>query len=286
MRIGIIDVGGGMRGIYGAGIMDRFMEEGITFDYSIGVSAGSANLSSYLSRQTKRNYKYYAEYAFRWQYMSFRSWIVTGNYLNLEYIYGSPLTNSDGECPLDFKSLMDNPMEFEIVATDSATGKPVYFSKNDMKQDDYGAVKGSSCVPVAAKPYQWNGYSLFDGGLSDPIPLQRAFDAGCDKVLVILTRPKDYFRISKSDKNLAKLIKRKYPVISQALIDRSEFYNSQLRYALEKEKEGSVFILAPESVEGMKTLTKNHKAMNRLYNRGYEDAKKYIDNLSSFTAEN
>ena len=135
MRIGIIDVGGGMRGIYGAGIMDRFMEEGITFDYSIGVSAGSANLSSYLSRQTKRNYKYYAEYAFRWQYMSFRSWIVTGNYLNLEYIYGSPLTNSDGECPLDFKSLMDNPMEFEIVATDSATGKPVYFSKNDMKQD-------------------------------------------------------------------------------------------------------------------------------------------------------
>ena len=70
--------------------------------------------------------------------------------------------------------------------------------------------------------------------------------------------PKDYFRISKSDKNLAKLIKRKYPVISQALIDRSELYNSQLRYALEKEKEGSVFILAPESVEGMKTLTKNH----------------------------
>lgn len=48
MKTGIIDVGGGLRGIYGAGVLDRCMEEGVRFDCCIGVSAGSANMSSYV----------------------------------------------------------------------------------------------------------------------------------------------------------------------------------------------------------------------------------------------
>ena len=66
MKTGIIDVGGGLRGIYAAGVLYYCMEHGIRFDVGIGVSAGSANLASYAAGQIRRNYKFYTEYAFRW----------------------------------------------------------------------------------------------------------------------------------------------------------------------------------------------------------------------------
>lgn len=50
---GVIDVGGGLRGIYGAGIFDRCLKEQIQFDYCAGVSAGSTNVASYLGGQAE-----------------------------------------------------------------------------------------------------------------------------------------------------------------------------------------------------------------------------------------
>ena len=47
MKTGVVDVGGGLRGIYAAGVLDYCMEHGIRFDLGIRVSAGSANLASY-----------------------------------------------------------------------------------------------------------------------------------------------------------------------------------------------------------------------------------------------
>lgn len=43
MKIGVVDVGGGLRGIYAVGVPDYCMEHGIRFDLGIGVSTGSAN---------------------------------------------------------------------------------------------------------------------------------------------------------------------------------------------------------------------------------------------------
>ena len=70
MKYGVIDVGGGLRGIYGAGVLDRCLEEGVRFDAGVGVSAGSANIASYLAGQKGRNYQFYAEYSSRKEYMS------------------------------------------------------------------------------------------------------------------------------------------------------------------------------------------------------------------------
>lgn len=104
MKLGIIDVGGGTRGIYGAGVFDRLLEEGITCDYFIGVSAGAANGASYLAGQAYRNYRFYNDYAFRKEYMSLRNFIRTGSYIDLDYVF-SYLTNSNGEDPLDYKAI-------------------------------------------------------------------------------------------------------------------------------------------------------------------------------------
>ena len=45
-------------------------EIGVRFDAGVGVSAGSANIASYLAGQKGRNYQFYAEYSSRKEYMS------------------------------------------------------------------------------------------------------------------------------------------------------------------------------------------------------------------------
>lgn len=51
MKTGIVDVGGGLRGIYAAGVFDWCLDQKILFDLCIGVSAGSANVVSYIAGQ-------------------------------------------------------------------------------------------------------------------------------------------------------------------------------------------------------------------------------------------
>ena len=77
---GIVDVGGGLRDSFGAGVLDLCHDEGITFDYCAGVSAGSANLASFVAGQRGRNYKFYTEYVFRKEYISLGNWIRHRNY--------------------------------------------------------------------------------------------------------------------------------------------------------------------------------------------------------------
>ena len=268
---GVIDVGGGMRGSYGAGVFDWCMDNQISFDYHVGVSAGSANLCSLLAGQRGRNLFFYADYSFRPEYMGLKHFLQTGDYLDLEYIYGGALSNSSGEYPLDFEGMLASGKPFEIVATDALTGLPHYFEMREMQQDDYGAIKASSCVPAVNHPYAWKGGLYYDGGLSDPIPYKRCLDAGCEKVVVVLTRPRDYFRDPAKDERMARLL-YKYPNAAKALTFRSRLYNDQLRDVTELERQGRALIVAPDDISGMKTLTKDKDAIVALYQKGYRDA--------------
>ena len=149
MKTGVVDVGGGLRGVYAAGVFDFCMDQGIRFDLGIGVSAGSANVASYIAGQKKRNYLFYTEYPFRKEYMSIRNFFKKHSYLDLDYIYGN-LSNSDGENPLDYGAIMNSTIDFVAVATNAKTGEAEYFDKTDLHQDDYAVLKSilghSVCV--------------------------------------------------------------------------------------------------------------------------------------------
>ena len=79
MKTAVIDVGGGMRGVYASGVFDCCMDNDIHFDVCIGVSAGSANIASYLAGQRGRNYIFYTQYALRKEYMSLQNFILKKN---------------------------------------------------------------------------------------------------------------------------------------------------------------------------------------------------------------
>lgn len=177
MKTGIIDVGGGLRGIYGAGVFDFCLDKNIVFDVGIGVSAGSANVISYIAGQKKRNFMFYMEYSLRKEYMSFSNLLFKKSYLDLDYIYGT-LSNSDGENPLDYESILKSKTEFVAVAVNAETGETVYFNKKDLLKDDYSVLKASCAIPLACHPYEVFSVPYFDGALGDNIPFEKAFEMG------------------------------------------------------------------------------------------------------------
>lgn len=275
---GVVDVGGGLRGIYGAGVFDYCLDRGIQFDYCIGVSAGSANIASYLGKQKGRNYQFYMEYAFRRQYMSLHNLLHTGSYINMDYVYGE-LSNKNGEDPLNFEMIENSASMMKVVALNALTGEPVYFDKDDMVQDNYNILKASSSIPVVCRPYFVDDVPCYDGGLADPVPVKRAFEDGCDKVVVILTKPQDFVRAPEKDARLAKLLRRRYAKAADSLQLRYKKYNDGVAFAKEYAKQGKVLVIAPDDCCGMSTLTKNRKRIEEMYRKGYADARSLQDFL-------
>ncbi len=280
MKIGVVDVGGGLRGIYAAGVLDYCMDQGIRFDLGIGVSAGSANLVSYMAGQRGRNYQFYIEYAFRKRYMSLGNFITKRSYVDMDYVYGT-LSNSGGENPLDYPALRDNSMEFYVVAADALTGEPKYFDKGDVRQDDYSIMKASSSIPFVCKPYVVQGRAYYDGALGDPVPVEKAFQLGCDRVIVILTKPEHVLRNSKKDEKLAAGIRKRYPAAAEKLCKRAQRYNESVALAQEYARQGKVLIIAPNDTCGVDTLKKDKESLQRLYDKGYLDGKKITEYLST-----
>lgn len=279
MKIGVVDVGGGLRGIYAAGVLDYCMDQNIRFDLAIGVSAGSANLASYAAGQRGRNFQFYTEYAFRKQYMSLGNFMARKSYVDLDYVYGT-LSRADGENPLDYAALRDNPMEFYVVATEAETGQVHYFDKSDVHQDDYNIMKASCALPFACKPYPIGGTVYYDGALGDPVPIEKAFQLGCDRVVLILTKPVNVLRSPKKDEKVAACIRRAYPAAAQKLCQRAQRYNESVALARMLARQGKVLIVAPADTCGVDTLTKDRQALRRLYEMGYADAQKITDYLN------
>lgn len=273
MKLGVVDVGGGYRGIYAAGVLDYCLDEHILFDMGIGVSAGSANLISYAAGQARRNLRFYTEYGRRKAYAGPGNFIKKKTFIDLDYAY-STLSNSDGEYPLDYAAFEANPMEFYVVATEVETGKVRYFDRRDIHQDQYDAMKASCAIPAVCHPYEVDGVSYFDGALSDPVPVEKAFALGCDKVVLLLTKPESFVRDLHEDDRLVRLIRHRYPEAAASLHFRARRYNDGVAQAQQLAKEGRVLIVAPDDTCGVTTLTRDPELLKKLYNKGYHDGEK------------
>ena len=280
MKIGVIDVGGGFRGIYATGVLDYCQDNCIEFDLALAISAGSANLASFLSRQRGRNYTFYTEYAFRKQYASLRNFIFKKSFFDVDYVYGT-LSNSDGENPLDYPAIRDNPAEFIIIATDALSGEAVYFDKSSLSQDNYAPLKASSSLPFVGKPYVIDGREYFDGALGNPVPVQKAFESGCDLVVLILTKPESKPREQGSDPKLAKHIQKKYPKAAEQLRLRAQHYNEGVALAQEYARQGKMIIISPDDTCGVDSLHKDKPSLEKLYKKGYNDGQKIKEFLLS-----
>ncbi len=282
-KTGLVVEGGGMKCAYNAGILDAFLDHNITFDYCIGVSAGSGNLASYVAGQRGRNLRFFTEHTRDPLYFGLKSLLKTGNLFNLQYIYGD-LTNTSGKDPLDFDAFMKNPTEYYLVATNALTGQPEYFGKKDMKKDDYRLVMASCAIPVACRPVKINGIPYFDGGIADAIPVKKALDDGCDRIVVILSKPRGYIRKRQSMRPLYSAVCRKYPKIVSAIDQRHKTYNKNFKQVFDLEREGKAFVFAPSRSIEAGTYSMDEKVERKLYDLGMKDFARERKALEKFLA--
>lgn len=275
--LGLIDVGGGMRGAFTSGIYDYLLDQSVQpFDYLLGVSAGSANLVTYLAGQRGRSLKSYVDYAFRKEYMSVSNMVRTGSYVDLDYAY-TTVSGPQGEDPVDLETFNASPARYEVVVTDALTGEPVYYDKSELAEGDLAVIKASCCVPGACRPYPVHGRLGFDGGVSDPVPYRHALEVGCDRLVVLLTRPANYHRPALAHEDVMEAVLRRYPASFAALKRRSVRYNRDVAAVKKLEEQGKALLVAPEDISGMATLTRDRDAIQRLYQMGYDQGPRLME---------
>lgn len=270
---GLIDVGGGMKCAYSAGLYDYFMDNGIEFDYYLGVSAGSMNLLSYIAGERGRNIKMYRLAAEGNEYLSLSSLVHNGTYMNYDKV-AADFYSEEGSDPFNFKAFYSSEKPFVVSTTRANDGMTIYFDRCDMPDRDsvIDIISASCCIPVASKPIVIDDVEYFDGGLAEPIPFRKAFDDGCDNIVVVLSAPADQKREKLPGVNLlGPAILKEHPAINDIVEDRHAVCNYMIRCIREYELRGKALLLSPENIPGAFTLAKDIDTVNALYENGYRD---------------
>ena len=273
---GLVLEGGGLRGYYTAGVLDVFLEEGIEFPYIIGVSAGVGMGCSYVSRQKGRNLEILTKYRSDPRYLSFRSYLKTGNMFGLDFIYG---TIPDELVPFDHETFNRSSGRFVTVCTDCESGNPVYYDKEG--EDILTVMKASAAIPFISRMVPYKGRKLLDGAITDAIPLAKAISEGYKKNVVILTNPAG-FRKHEETQPPIKLMYGKYPGLADALRSRVAAYNTCMDLVESEEKAGNALVLRPSMDLGVTRMEKSVEKLKALYELGCRDGKAALELVSSF----
>lgn len=274
--------GGAMRGMFTAGVIDVMMENGVTFDGAIGVSAGAVFGCNYKSGQIGRVIRYNLRFCKDKRYCSFRSLLTTGDLYGADFCYREIPEHLD---LFDKSSYKNNPMEFYVVCTDMDTGVPVYHRCDDGEHENLEWMRASASMPVVSRPVKINDRRLLDGGISDSIPLKYFEKIGYQRNVVILTQPKDYV---KQPLKIMPLLRLRYPrkrAMLQAIEHRHEMYNATTRYIRQTENEGRTFVIRPRSPLNIGSVEHDPAELQRVYREGREAASGCLEKLKSFLTE-
>ena len=279
MKIGLVMEGGAMRGLFTAGVIDVLMENQITFDGAIGVSAGAAFGCNFKSRQIGRVIRYNTKYCRDPRYGSFRSLLKTGDIYSKEFAYGELPNVLD---PFDTKAFSENPMEFYVVATNIETGLPVYHKCETGTGEDMDWIQASASMPLVSHPVEIGGKLLLDGGMSDSVPLAYFQSIGYQKNVVILTRPEDYRKKKNKLMPVIRVRMHQYPNMIETLAYRHIMYNDEIAYIRKQKELGNTFIIEPREALHIGPVEHGPKELLRVYETGRKTAMEQLPALQAF----
>lgn len=283
MKIGLVLEGGANRGVFTSGVLDYLMEQGVQFQYVVGTSAGAGNAMNFISGQIGRSRDTTVTKDKRYSYFGLKNLFKTGHLFDMDNIYWKVPTEYN---VFDFDAYFANPVEREYTVTNCLTGKAEYLTdKGTDRRYLMNAGMASSALPGATPEVIVDGIPYADGGVADSISVRRAFARGCDKVVVVETRRKEFrMELSRGTKFLAGRNEKKYPAFAAAMRNRPKMYNETLDFIHQMEAEGKVFSIRPEMQE-VKRLEKDYHKLSKFYHHGYQQAKKAFPALQVFMTE-
>jgi predicted patatin/cPLA2 family phospholipase len=281
--VGLVLEGGGMRATYTAGVLDAFLDEGIALPYVIGVSAGANAGADYVAGQRERNYRVFVEFATDRRYAGYVNLLRERSWFGMRFIFEML---PDELAPFDYEALRDAAQTLVVAATDCATGRPRYFCQHDYDARWFvHAVHRASCsIPVLSPPVEIEGRRYLDGGVSDPIPIERSISDGNSRNVVVLTRNEDYRMSSQSMGLWSRLALARYPAIRRAALERGAKYDACLDRLASLQRSGEAFVLRPIRPIVVGRLERDPVKLDALYRQGYDETLECLPALRAWLA--
>lgn len=272
--------GGSLRGVFSAGVLDVFMEQGLELSYVNGVSAGSMCGMNYVSKQAGRTIRVNLDYVNDKRFLSFRNMVKNRSIFNFDFLFGEL---SEELIPFDYEAFENSKQRFVVVATRCKTGKPEYFEKG-VCSDFISAVKASSSLPILSRMIDVEGKKYLDGGASMPIGYQKAIDEGYEKVVLVLTREKGY-RKKPADKWTRRAYERYFgplPEFLESLESAPERYNRMQEEIDALEEAGRIYVIRPDKPVTVSRTEQDKKKLEALYEDGRRLAEEQLPRLYEY----
>ena len=273
-KSGLILEGGGMRGVFTSGVLDCFMDNGIRFPYTIGVSAGACNGLSYISNQRGRAKFSNIDLLEKYNYIGIKHLLKKGNIMDFDLLFH---TFPDEIIPYDYEKLASCKEHYEMVTTSCKTGEACYYEEKKDPKRVIDIVKASSSLPFVCPITYVDDEPMLDGGIADSIPLMRARELGYDNNVVVLTRNKGY-RKKEKDMKYVSLFYKQYPAMQEAIRNRNRIYNEQISMIEALEERGEIVVIRPEKPVEVDRMERDSKKLIALYEEGYELGLKELRN--------
>ena len=273
-RTALVAEGGGMRGIFTAGVLDAFLQTGHNpFDMYLGCSAGALNLSSYISGQYRHSYRTIIEHTSKPEFYNWRRFLKGGHAIDLDWLWS--ITNSIN--PLNVAKAKENlkSKTFLVGMSHAKLGEASYhYAEPDSWQD---LLKASCAIPALYRtPVVINGQPYVDGGVADPIPVKEAWLRGARRIVVIRTHCHSYREHTSWREHMVSLLLRNEPVIAKMITELDQRYNEACEFIENPPRGTEVIEIAPDKELVTPMLSRNRKAMDQDYRTGCEAGLRYL----------
>jgi predicted patatin/cPLA2 family phospholipase len=242
-KVALVLEGGGLRGQFTAGVLDVFLEQGLTgFDVAYGVSAGAINAADFKAGQNGRMMRDTLAYRDDKRFMSLYSLATTGDLTGVDFVYDEVQNRLD---PFDSDAFMANPMRMVAVVSDVTFGTPDYLEVAELPED-IDKVRASASLPVVSKIVDLDGHRYLDGGTTDSVPVERAMADGATRLVVVLTRDRGYVKEGPYELMAAARVRyADFPYYLEVLANRAPRYMEQREHIWQLEREGAAVVVAP-----------------------------------------
>ena len=273
--------GGAMRSLYTSGVLDVFMNNNIDIDCTVGVSAGALVGSNYVSNQKGRTANININYCKDSKYIGVGAIKNNKGLIGFDYLFGEIAKDN----PFDEKEFFSTKKRFVTGVTNCITGKTEYFDK-DLK-NTYKLLQASSSMPLVSKIVEINGKPYLDGAIDCNVPIDWALDQGFEKIVVVLTRNKEYRKqpLSNKMKKMYNLVYKKYPNLLKTMYDRPNKYNETYDEIEKLERENRIFVFRPKNNVDISRLERDQDKLRDLYEEGIDEAEKQLKNLKKYLNE-
>jgi predicted patatin/cPLA2 family phospholipase len=264
--------GGGLRGVFTCGVLDCFMDHGIRFPFTVGVSAGACNGLSYMSGQRGRAKSSNIDLMDKYHYVGLKYLLTQGCIMDFKLLFED---FPEKIIPYDYEAYFSNPDRYVMVTTNCLTGKAEYLEEKSSSERVMSIVRASSSLPYVTKITYVDGIPMLDGGIADSIPVRYAMDQGYENLVVVLTRNRGY-RKKAGKIRIAKAFYRKYPALQNALMERNTVYNRTMDLIESLEDQGKITVIRPIRPLEVGRMEKDTAELSALYQEGYDIANSLI----------